>query len=295
MRANDGRTAEIQHVQPPRGPGIFEPDRTRPVLGFRLSRIRPLALDSPKQFRPAAPSPPGSRQYAADFEEVERFGRSDSAVRTEEQTFRALFWTDHDVRQWNKGLLRLAADRGLDLMQTAHMLALAHVSGGDAMIACFDAKYHYMFWRPAAAIVLAGADGKPRTEPDATWRPLRTTPNHPEYPAAHACHTSAIVEALRTTFGTDDVPVSLDSRATGTTRTFNRLDEIVREVEDARVFAGFHFRNANLTGSRLGRDVARFVALRFRRVADPIRNDAEEHTQYELPQKFLLFGTEAPL
>ncbi len=268
MRANDGSTAEIQHVQPRFGPGVFEPDPTRPVLGYRLSRIRPLALESPNQFRPGAPSPLGSQEYAADFEEVRRFGRFDSDVRTDEQTNRALFWTDHDLRQWNEGLLRLAADRGLDLMQTARMLALAHVSGGDAMIACFDAKYHYMFWRPAAAVVLSRADGKPQTPPDATWRPLRTTPNHPEYPAAHACHTSAIVEALGTFFSTNEVRVLLDSHATGMTRTFNRLHEVVKDVEDARVFSGFHFRNSDLTGSKLGRDVARFVAAgRFRRVA----------------------------
>lgn len=269
MRANDGRTAEIQHVQPPFGPGVFEPDRTRPVLGFRLSQMRPIVLESAKQFRPAAPNPLGSQDYAADFEEVRTFGGLDSDARTDEQTDGALFWTDHDVRQWNEGLLRLAADRGLDLMQTARMLALAHVSGGDSMIACFDAKYHYMFWRPAAAIVLSGADGKPRSRPDETWRPLRTTPNHPEYPAAHACHTSAIVEALRTFFGTDEVRVTLDSRTTGTTRTFNRLQDIVKEVEDARVLAGFHFRSSDQTGSRLGRDVARFVGARsFRGVAD---------------------------
>lgn len=275
MRASDGRIAESQHVQPRTGPGVFEPDPTRPVLGFRLSRIRPLALASPKQFRPVAPSALGSQEYAADFEEVRGFGRFDSDVRTDEQTNRALFWTDHDVRQWNEGLVRLAVDRGLDLMQTARMLALAHVSGADAMSACFDAKYHYMFWRPAAAIVLSGGDGKPRTEADATWRPLRTTPNHPEYPAAHACHTSAIVEALRTFFGTDDVRVSLDSRTTGTTRSFNRLHEIVKDVEDARVFAGFHFRNSNVTGSRLGRDVARFVAARsFRPMAPNGRGSA---------------------
>lgn len=265
-RASDGRTAEIQHVQPRSGPGVFEPDPTRPVLGFRLSRVRPLALESVKQFRPGTPHRLGSKEYAIDFEEVSRFGGVDSDLRTEEQTNRALFWTDHDLRQWNEGLLRLAVDHGLDLIQTARMLALAHVSGADSMIACFDAKYHYMFWRPAAAIVLTGADGKPRTGPDAAWRPLRTTPNHPEYPAAHACHTGAIVEALRTFFGTDDVRVSLDSRTTGTTRSFNRLHEIVNDVEDGRVWAGFHFRNSDLTGSRLGRDVARFVAARhFRR------------------------------
>jgi hypothetical protein len=57
-----------------------------------------------------------------------------------------LFWTDHDLRQWNEGMLRLAFDQGLDFLQAARMLAMAHVSGSDAMIACFDAKYHYMFW-----------------------------------------------------------------------------------------------------------------------------------------------------
>ena len=270
MRANDGRTAHVQHEQPRSGPGVFDADPARPALGFRLSRIRPLALESAKQFRPAAPNPLGSDEYAADFDEVRKFGRFDSDARTDEQTNRALFWTDHDLRQWNEGLLRLAADRGLDLMQTARMLALAHVSGGDAMIACFDAKYHYMFWRPAAAVVSTSADAKPRTKPDVSWRPLRTTPNHPEYPAAHACHTSAIVEALHSFFGTDEIRVTLDSRTTGTTRSFNRLDEIVKDVEDARVFAGFHFRNSNLVGSRLGRDVARFVTSRyFQRAGHP--------------------------
>ena len=269
MRANDGRTADVQPEPPRIGPGVFEPDLTRPVLGFKLSRIRPLALENAKQFRPAAPSPLGSDDYAADFDEVRKFGRFDSDIRTDEQTNRALFWTDHDLRQWNEGLLRLAADRGLDLMQTARMLALAHVSGGDAMIACFDAKYHYMFWRPSAAVVLSRADGTPRSEPDVSWRPLRTTPNHPEYPAAHACHTSAIVEALHSFFGTDDIRVTLDSHTTGTTRSFNRLPDIVKDVEDARVFSGFHFRSSNVVGSRLGRDVARFVAARSFRPISP--------------------------
>ena len=52
MRANDGSSAAIQHVQPRFGPGVFEPDPTRPVLGFRLSRIRPLALERPEPVSP---------------------------------------------------------------------------------------------------------------------------------------------------------------------------------------------------------------------------------------------------
>jgi hypothetical protein len=269
LRANDGRNANPEYVQHlPRSPGVFGPDPTRPVLGLRLSRIRPLALESPWQFRPKGPTPLTSQEYAADFEEVKRLGRFDSAVRTDKQTTDALFWTDHDLVQWNEGMLRLAAERGLDFVQTARMLAMAHVSGGDAMIACFDAKYHYMFWRPAVAIPLADTDANPATEPDVTWRPLRATPNFPEYPSAHACHSSAVVEALATFLGTDQVEFSLTSGATGTTRKHNHLHDVVKDVEHARVLVGFHFRNSDLEGSNLGRNVARFVIGRFSRALD---------------------------
>ena len=263
LRANDGREANPQYVQPPPGPGVFEADPSRPVLGLRLSMIRPLALEIPWQFRPDGPNPLTSEEYAADFEQVKALGRFDSTVRTVEQTTDALFWTDHDLRQWNEGMLRLAASRGLDLVQTARMLAMAHVSGGDAMIACFDAKYHYMFWRPVRAIPLAHTDGNPATEPDSTWRPSRPTPNHPEYPSAHGCHTGAVAEALRAFFGTDRVSFSLDSRVTGTTREYDRFRQAVRDVNRARVLAGFHFFNSDQEGSNLGRKVARFVVRRF--------------------------------
>jgi hypothetical protein len=81
-------------------------------------------------------------------------------------------------------MLALAGAEGLDLVQTARMLAMAHVSGGDAMIACFDATCAYWFWRPYQAIPRADADGNPATEPDPSWRPLRPTPNFPESRAA---------------------------------------------------------------------------------------------------------------
>jgi hypothetical protein len=263
LRANDGRNADPDYVQPPPGPGVFEPDPMRPVLGLRLSRIRPLALESPWQFRPHGPIPLTSQAYAVDFEDVKRLGGFASGSRTNEQTSAAIFWTDHDLRQWNESMLRLVADLGLDFLQTARMLALAHVSGGDAMIACFDAKYHYMFWRPAAAIAQADGDGNSATEPDTTWRSVRAAPNFPEYPSAHACHSSAVAAALEAFFGTDDVRVTFDSQATGTTRSFNRLHEVVKDVEEARVLAGFHFRNSDLEGSILGRKVAHFVVGRF--------------------------------
>jgi hypothetical protein len=267
-RADDGREADPTLADlgpPPPGPGIWERNPGNPlppVLGLRLPRITPLALESVSQFRPDGPNLLTSDEYAEDFQQVKELGRADSTARTAEQTTEALFWTDHDARQWNDGMLRLAVDQGLDLVQTARMLAMAHVAGADALIACFDAKYHYWFWRPYQAIALGDADGNPATVADPDWRPLRTTPNHPEYPSAHACHSTAVVEALDAFFGTDNVHFMLDSRVTGTTREYDRFHEAVKDVNQARVLVGFHFRNSDQEGSSLGRKVGRYVVER---------------------------------
>ncbi|HET9318103.1 MAG TPA: vanadium-dependent haloperoxidase [Vicinamibacteria bacterium] len=263
LPAIEGLNATVPYVQPPPGPGVWEPTAATPPLGTKLPLVVPLTLDDAAQYRPDGPLPLGSHEYASDVKEVKKLGRVDSTFRTVEQTQTALFWTDHDIPQWNRNLVRLAAERGLRPAQTARMLAMAHVAGGDAMIACFDAKYHYLSWRPLHAIQRADTDGNPLTEPDPSWQPLRPTPNHPEYPSAHACHTTAITVALERFFGTNAVPFSLDSLVTGETRHYDRLKDVVKEVNNARVWAGFHFRNSDNDGSALGRKVGRFVAQRF--------------------------------
>jgi hypothetical protein len=266
LRTNDGRDANPTLADlnpPPPGSGVWQPNATGTVLGLRLPGIHPLALNSASQFRPDGPNSLTSTEYTEDFDQVKDLGGSSSTTRTATQTTQALFWTDHDLRVWNDGMLRLAAARGLDLVQTARMLAMAHVSGGDAMIAGFEAKYHYWFWRPYKAIQLANTDGNPDTVADPTWQPLRPTPNHPEYPAAHAFHSSAVAKALATFFGTDKVAFSLDSRVTGTTRDYGSFHDAVKDVELARTLAGFHFRNSTLEGSNLGRMVALYVAAYF--------------------------------
>lgn len=154
LRQNDGRgcSTTLQDLgQPAPGPGVWQPNPTGKVLGLCLPGMRPLALQSASQFRPDGPNALTSQEYADDLNQVEQLGAADSTTRTPAQTEQALFWTDHDIRMWNDGLLRLAADQNLDLVRTARMLAMAHVAGGDAMIACFDAKYHYWFWRPYQA------------------------------------------------------------------------------------------------------------------------------------------------
>jgi len=265
LRVNDGREVnpQLSDLGPPSpGPGVWDAG-TAPALGLRVPGIRPLALESGSQFRPDGPNALGSAEYADDFQQVASLGDADSLTRSADQESAALFWTDHDLRQWNDGMLRLARSRQLNLMETARMLAMAHVAGGDAMIACFDAKYTYLFWRPQFAIPRADTDGNLRTDPDPTWRPLRTTPNFPEYPSAHACHSTAVAEALTAFFGTGRVAFSLDSRATGTIREYARFRDVVRDVNLARVLVGFHFRNSDQEGSALGRAVAQYVIAHF--------------------------------
>ena len=266
LRENDGLSLDPTLAQlspPPPGPGVCQPNPSGMVLGLRLPSVRPLALERASQFRPGGPDALSSRDYAENFNQVKSLGRVDSTTRTLEQTDEARFWTDHDIRQWNDGMLQLAAARGLDLVQTARMLAMAHVAGGDAMIACFDAKYHYWFWRPYQAIQHADTDGNPQTVADQSWQPLGATPNFPEYPSAHACHSTAVVKALDAFFDTDRVHLTLNSRATGTSREYNRLRDVYEEVDWARVFIGFHFRSSDLAGSRLGRKVGRYVANHY--------------------------------
>jgi hypothetical protein len=266
LRDHDGRERHptLDDLEPPPpGPGVWDPGAA-PAVGLRVPGIRPLALERGSQFQPDGPSPLRSSEYADDFEQVEKFGSVDSTARSFDETTTARFWTDHDVRQWNDGMLRLAHARGLGLVETARMLAMAHVAGADAMIACFDAKYTYWFWRPYQAIPKADTDGNPNTHANTLWQPLgTTTPNFPEYPSAHACHTSALAESLRSFFGTDRVPFSLDSRVVGMVREYDRFDDVIKEVNRARVLIGFHFRNSDQEGSILGRRVARYVTKHF--------------------------------
>jgi hypothetical protein len=271
LRTNDGRgcSTALQDLNPPTaGPGVWQPNAAGPVLGLCLPGMRPLALQAASQFRPDGPNALTSQAYARDLNQVEDLGAVDSTSRTPAQTDQALFWTDHDIRQWNDALLALANQRGLNLLQTARLLALAHVAGGDAMIACFDAKYHYWFWRPYQAIHAADTDNNPNTVADPTWQPLGATPNFPEYPSAHACDSSALVTALDAFFGTDKVQLTLTSRAPGLsaaarTRTYDRLHDVVKDVDWARVLVGFHFRSSDLQGSALGRKVGNYVTRHY--------------------------------
>jgi hypothetical protein len=269
-RANDGFDAQCNppndtracFEQPPPGPGVFEPYPAPPPVDVKLKQVRPLTLTSNDQFRPDGPNPLTSAEYAKDFNEVKAYGRLDSPVRTPEQTEVARFWSENTAVQWPRTQRDLALEKGLSLAQTARMLALAEVASADALLACFDAKYHYLSWRPRLAIRRADTDGNPATETDSNWEPLLVV-NHPEYPSAHGCGTAAVADALASFFGTDKVAFGMSSTVTGTTHHFDRFKNAAKEVYDARTWAGLHFRNSTMEGAWIGRKVGRYVAADF--------------------------------
>jgi hypothetical protein len=131
LRVDDGRgcaTTLRDLGQPAPGPGVWQPNPTGAVLGLCLPGMRPLALRSAWQFRPDGPNALTSQEYADDVDQVEDLGRVDSTTRSPDQTNEARLWTGHDNPQWNDGLLELAHDQGLDLVQSARMLAMPHVA-----------------------------------------------------------------------------------------------------------------------------------------------------------------------
>jgi hypothetical protein len=130
-------------------------------------------------------------------------------------------------------------------------LTLGALVAADAAIACFDAKYHYSFWRPYTAIRGADTDGNPATTPDPVWTPLLPTPNHPEYPAAHTCVSAADAVVYADLLGTRNINLSLTSPATGTTHQYRTVEDLISEVINARVWGGIHYRNSGEVGEQL--------------------------------------------
>jgi len=261
-RAGDGMDNSVPYVQRTPGPGVWEPTAPTPPVDLVLTQVRPLGLRTAGQFRPAGPLPLRSPQYAREVAEVQARGRVDSTVRTAEQTAVAQFWAENTATQWHRTVLRLASAKRLHFGQAARMLAMVFVAAGDAGIACFDAKYHFMSWRPVHAVQRADTDGNPRTTADPTWQPLLNV-NHPEYPSGHACLTGGVTAALAAYFHRDRLAFTMDSTVTGTQQSFDSLHASLDQVVEARIDSGLHFRHSMLDGATLGRRAAAWTIRAF--------------------------------
>jgi hypothetical protein len=156
-------------------------------------------------------------------------------------------------------------------------MAMVNVVGADAGITLMHAKYRYLFWRPVTAIDPTAVtndgfgptpgfnDGNAATAEQIGWRPLIATPNHPEYPSAHCSVTSAQAEVFSQFLGTD--AINVDVHGFDPTRPAGNLDAVRHfatagalraEIENARIWAGLHYRFSSEAGSHLGQQVAEY-------------------------------------
>lgn len=255
MRGDDGRLTALPDYVPGTATGQY---RGRNPVNRHYASMKPWALARVDQFRAPPPPAPGSEIYWRDWDETRTLGGAGSASRTPQQFEVARFHTESPAQFWPRNLRRFAMTDA-SLMEHARLMALLSVATADAQLACFDSKYRYQAWRPESAITLLDdADGSGHTR-DADWKPSLPTPPHPEYPAAHACVAGSVAGILEGFYGTRQVRFAFDSTATQSTRTYASPQELVDEVQLARIAGGMHFRSATESGDRLGRQVAQWV------------------------------------
>ena len=253
MRATDGADAADSY-RPRATPGKYV--ATAPVAFPMWPGVVPFTMKDGSQFRPGPPLELKSAEWAENYNEIKQYGKA-SKKRTPEQLEVARFWLNTGPGTTFPIALQLAAAKGLDVNESARLFALLAMASSDAIVAVYDAKYHYEFWRPVTAIRNGDRDGNPKTERDATWEPIGPTPMHPEYPCAHCIISAAAGTVLQSVFGTGVLPeFSLTSpTAPGVTRRWTRIEDYMAEPSNARIWAGIHYRFSTVVGEDMGRKI----------------------------------------
>ena len=259
-RRADDVVPAVDDYRPHAAPGSYVPTAVPAVP--KWSARKPWNMASAAQFRPSAPPALSSDAWARDYNEVKALGGKASTQRTEEQTQVAKFW-DYSLPPIYFGVLRSLADQpGRDLARNARLYAAAAQGMDDALISVFEAKYTYNFWRPTTAIRNGDTDGNAATERDASWSPLIDAPMHPEFPSGHSILAASVGAVLEADIGDGPSPELSTTSPTlkGVRRRWSSPAEFVREVSDARIYAGIHYRSAVEAGTVAGRKIGALAA-----------------------------------
>ena len=265
LRADDGSNLPQPVFTPGTQPGDYQftpPAFAQPVF-TQWPLVRPFALRSASQFRPAPPPALTSAAYAAAFNEVKSLGAVNSTSRTADETQIAQFWNPPIWIAWNNIAQTAAVAHHDSLTQNARLFALLDITLADSTIAFYDAKYTYRFWRPVTAIQAADT-GNPSLVGDPNWTPLVNTAQDPSYPGAHAVISSAAASVLASFFGTDSFNFEAQSSALpGTLRSFTSFSGAAHDAALSRIYAGQHFPTDENAGFKLGSQVAGYILGRL--------------------------------
>jgi hypothetical protein len=292
LRSDDGRMTPIGVSTPfptlPPGPGVWRltPPFAAPQVPW-VGNVRRFVLQSVDQFLPDPPPSLQSDEWTQAFNQIKAYGAATSSVRNDEQTRVARFWSANVIRQYNRAGRDIAGARNLSLLEAARLAAMINLVGADALMSALYAKYHYLFWRPVTTIdptavtadgfgpVPGYDDGNPATVEQTGWRPLLTTPNHPEYPAAHGAISSAMAEVFSTFLDTNQTDLDIHgfdpagpAGNLDAVRHFDSPSDERSEIIDARLWAGLHYRFSGVAGVVLGRQVAKYDLRHAFRPAD---------------------------
>jgi hypothetical protein len=268
LRSNDGSNAPPIPYVFGNAPGDYQstpPNFPQQPQFTHWSHVTPFALERADQFRPGPPPDLTSERYATVFNQVKSLGIANSTAATADQALTGRFWNGAIQNYWNEITQTVAMERNLTTAQSARLFALLNLTFADGVIAFYDAKYVYNFWRPVTAIRAADTDNNPETLADPNWLPQSTnTAPDPSYPGAHAVISAAGASVLISFFDSDHFDLTVTSEVLeGVTRSFTRLSAAEEEATLSRIFAGQHFRSDLIAGQRLGRNVADFVVDNF--------------------------------
>ena len=268
VRSNDGSSAQPIPYVFGTAPGDYQstPPNFPPQPQFtHWSRVTPFALEHANQFRPGPPPALTSDTYSDAFNQIKSLGITNSTTATADEALTGRFWNGAIQNYWNEIAQTVSVARSLTTAQNARLFALLNLSFADDVIAFYDAKYTYNFWRPVTAIRAGDSDNNPETVADPNWLPEvgKTAPD-PSYPGAHAVISAAGAEMLISYFERDRFDLNVTSEVLpGVERSFTSFSAAAEEATLSRIFGGQHFRFDLTTGQRLGRDVADFVLDNF--------------------------------
>jgi PAP2 superfamily len=259
LRADDGSKTPNAY-RPVTQPGVYVP--TNITIGWESITMTPFAMTSPSQFRPGPPVDLKSKQWAEDYNEIKELGEKNSTKRTARQSEDARFWLTTGPLATHPLERQIVVGKNMSVLDSARFMAMVSVAETDAIQSVYEAKYHYQFWRPITAIRNGDIDDNPETERMPTWEPIDVTPMHPEYPCAHCIVSTAVATVIEALIGTSDIPevaITMPS-APGVTHHYTTLKAFTDEVSNARIYAGFHYRNSTVVGRNMGKEIGSYVA-----------------------------------
>ncbi len=258
LRADDGSKTPNAY-RPVTQPGVYVP--TNITIGWESITMKPFAMTSPSQFRPGPPVDLKSKQWAEDYNEIKELGEKNSTKRTAQQSEDARFWLTTGPLATHPLERQIVVGKNMSVLDSARLMAMVSVAEADAIQSVYEAKYRYQFWRPITAIRNGDIDDNPETERMPTWEPIDVTPMHPEYPCAHCIVSTAVATVIEALIGTSDIPevaITMPS-APGVTHHYTNLKAFTDEVSNARIYAGFHYRNSIVVGQNMGKEIGSYI------------------------------------